>query len=290
MIRTEVSDRTFVIAGYLPDYRLTGWVPPDTAALTDLIYFSVEPPADGVVRDDILTEDVLSRLHALQRELNCRLLLCVGGGRRSEGFAELAGDADARDRFIEGASRWCLDHGFAGIDYDWEHPQGDHEVADYADLITATKRRFEADGLIVTVAQATWLDLGQPVYEAVDRVHLMSYNHPYPQATLMKSWIDVQRVLGWGCPPEKLVLGVPFYGRNEAHEAKPYRDLIADRQLDPATDQVDGYAFNGPETIRSKKRYAAENGLAGVMVWELGQDAVEERSLLRILADAMYAP
>ena len=41
--------------------------------------------------------------------------------------------------------------------------------------------------------------------------------------------------------------------------------------------------FNGPETIAKKTRYAIEAGLGGVMIWELGQDAEGEASLLQAI-------
>lgn len=274
-----------VVAEYLPDYRLRDWSPSDLGPLTDLIYFGIEPPADGTIDKDVISQEVLSLLRAVRDKQGCRLLLCVGGGGRSNGFADMAADLQARKRFVEGISRWCMDNGFAGIDYDWEHPRGDKQIADYASLIVETKRRFDQTGLMVTVAQAVWLDLGKQTYEVVDRVHLMSYNHPYPQATVMKSWIDVQRVLGWGCPPGKLTLGIPFYGRNLDHEAKPYRELIQGQKSGPTVDVIGGYAFNGADTIRAKTRYAIENGLAGIMVWELGQDAHEGASLLNAIGD-----
>lgn len=34
--------------------------------------------------------------------------------------------------------------------------------------------------------------------------------------------------------------------------------------------------FNGPTTLRRKTAFAASEGLAGVMVWELGQDDVRD--------------
>ena len=36
--------------------------------------------------------------------------------------------------------------------------------------------------------------------------------------------------------------------------------------------QVDGHYFNGRYTIERKTRYAIDQGLAGVMIWESGQD------------------
>ena len=40
----------------------------------------------------------------------------------------------------------------------------------------------------------------------------------------------------------------------------------------PDQDEVDGFYFNGPTTIRNKVKLAQSSGLAGVMIWETGQD------------------
>jgi hypothetical protein len=55
-------------------------------------------------------------------------------------------------------------------------------------------------------------------------------------------------------------------------------------------DEVAGYFFNGPDTIRRKVRMARAAGLGGVMIWEVGQDfhPADERSLLRAIADEVW--
>jgi GH18 family chitinase len=93
-------------------------------------------------------------------------------------------------------------------------------------------------------------------------------------------------------PKEKLVLGVPFYGRHvkRRDQAMSYREIVGKHKPAAGTDVIDGVYFNGPATIRRKAEYAVEAGLGGVMAWELGQDAAGERSLLRVIRDAADRP
>ena len=42
--------------------------------------------------------------------------------------------------------------------------------------------------------------------------------------------------------------------------------------LSPKVDKRDQVAFNGRQTIAKKTELALERGLAGVMIWEVGQD------------------
>ena len=45
--------------------------------------------------------------------------------------------------------------------------------------------------------------------------------------------------------------------------------------------------FNGPSTIRAEIRYAGEQSLGGIMIWEIGQDAVGDASLRKVIADEL---
>ena len=46
------------------------------------------------------------------------------------------------------------------------------------------------------------------------------------------------------------------------------------------TDEIDHFAFNGRSTIKAKTRYAHQQGLTGIMIWELGQDTTDEKTSL----------
>jgi chitinase len=111
----------------------------------------------------------------------------------------------------------------------------------------------------------------------------MAYDHDGRHSTFDAAKGDVKALLGAGVPAEKIVLGLPFYGRNvkKREQVLTYREIVAKHDLKPEVDEMDGVYFNGPATIRRKTAFALESGLGGVMAWELGQDAPGDRSLLR---------
>lgn len=271
-----------VVVGYLPAYRMTKLFDAERLApVTDLIYFGLQLSKDGAIGMSQADQANAKQLQKIKKQTGCRLLVCVGGWGRSEHFNAVTADPDKRRALIDSLVALCMRHGFDGVDYDWEHPKGVDELAAYADLIEATAKAFEPDGLLVTVAQAGWQDLGKRAYQALHRVHLMCYDQAFPQATMAHAKEEVDRLIKWGCPKEKIVLGIPFYGRNEQRKALSYAELVKDNDAwAPAKDRYQGYALNGPDTVQAKTQYAVSQGLAGVMIWELGQDLPGPRSLL----------
>ena len=275
----RAGEQAFAVVGYLPEYRVDGCTPEQVARITDLIYFGIDPSRDGQVSANPVKASVLKKLKELQSVAECRLLICVGGWGRSSGFSALANNEAARNRFIATMLKYCHSNGFDGIDYDWEHPQNAKELADYGELLSDTRTVFRKSGLLVTVAQAGWQNLGKRSYDAVNRVHLMSYDHEFPQATFSKSEADVDRLIDWGCPAEKIALGLPFYGRNKQRETRTYAELVGDR-VTATGDTIDGFALNGKRTITRKVNLAMKRNLSGVMIWELGQDTTRKESSL----------
>ena len=198
----------------------------------------------------------------------------------------MATDARTRKQFIENLVRFCRQNQFDGIDFDWEHPENPVEEKAYADLIVETHQAFQPRGLLVTVALAAWQRVEPRALAAADRIHLMAYDHDGPRhSTPQRARADVEQLTKRGASREKICLGLPLYGRGMADRSQSmtYAEILARYKPDPAADEAGGIYFNGPETIRRKTRYARDAGLAGVMIWELGQDAPGDDSLLRAI-------
>jgi chitinase len=273
-----------VVVGYLPEYRLDAWSPDRIGPVTDLVYFGIVPGADGSSGTARIPEATLAKLKQAKTKSGCRLILCAGGWNRSAGFAPMTADPAIRAKFIAEMLQFCEAHGFDGVDYDWEHPKGKAEEQAYADLIAETKKAFSPKKRIVTAAIAGWMTLPEEAYQALDRVHLMAYDQPFPQATMAAAKTEVANLQKQGCPASKIAVGIPFYGRNKAGEARTWEQLTLSSATDRPADVLDGYAYNSPKTIQEKLRWIREDKLAGIMIWELGQDAAPPLSLLDFIA------
>jgi len=282
----------FRVVAYLPDYRALTLAPaaPPLNNLTDLIFFSLEPTPSGGLNGARLTSAVTARLQAIKtqsikRRRPLRLWVALGGWERSAGFAPVATDPAKRPLFVRALTLFCLRHGFDGADFDWEHPANAAEEAGYAALLAETHRAFAPHALRLSVTMAPWQKISPVAIAAVDAVNLMAYDHPARHSTFAQAQADVAGFLGQGVPPQKLCLGLPFYGRAIAHPdtALAYADIARRYHPAPGVDEVNGMYFNGPVTIQQKTRYALARHLGGVMVWELGQDAPGDGSLLKAI-------
>jgi len=277
----------FRVVAYLPEYRAGEFEPAEGRALTDLVIFSAAAGDDGAIDLGSLSRFPWAKARQLKKESRTRLILCVGGWGRSKGFPGVAANAAKRKAFAESAVRICLERRLDGVDLDWEHPKNAAEEQGYGKLLAELHAAFEPHGLLLSATIAGWQNLTEEAVAAVDAVQLMSYDHNGRHSTLEDAAKDVQKLLDRGVPASKIVLGVPFYGRGitDRDKAVTWRQIVEKEKPGANVDEVNGVYFNGPETIRKKTRLAIEKGLQGMMVWELGQDAPGQDSLLGVLVD-----
>lgn len=270
------------IVGYLPDYRIQTIPSAIAEKVTEVIYFSIEPKTNGELDLSRLDSQSLNLLKKLKADHGVRLTLAVGGWDRSAGFAAMSTTPLYRNYFIENLTTYCVQNGFDGIDYDWEFPSTATQKAGYDSLIINTKKAIAQSGIKLSVALNPSQTLGSVSYQSLDYIHLMSYDHSGRHSTYEQAVQDVNALINRAIDKHKIRLGVPFYGRKitDFSQAITYQEIVSRYDPDPGVDEVDGYYFNGIETIKNKSRYALDQGLAGVMIWELGQDSHQKKSLL----------
>ncbi len=273
------------VVGYLPEYRLAEFSPDAARGLTDLIFFSVLPEPDGKFSAPILDEPATRKLLDGVRKQKIRIHLCIGGWDRSQKFAEIAGTAESRKSFAAGAIAFCRTREFAGIDLDWEHPADESQQQNYGLLLEELARVFHADKREVSLAMAGWQQLADNAFRAVDAVNLMSYDGPQRHSTFEQAVEEVGSLRKRKVPAAKIRLGLPFYGRGieERDKVLTYAQIVQQHAPKPNVNEMDGLYFNGPDLIRKKLDWARQQKLGGVMIWEIGQDAPGDVSLLKLI-------
>ena len=275
-----------LVVGYLPDYRVKV-VPDDVGKhLTDLVLFSLEPKPSGDLDTSRLTADKVARAVALKKRHKLSLHVSVGGWGRSKGFAAMTQDARRRSRFVERLLAYCRKNQFDGVDYDWEFPGGPKQREAYVDLLVETKAALAPHKMLVSVALAPLQPLPAKGLHAVDRVHLMSYNHDGRHSTFEQAKSDVAKFLAKGLAPKKLFLGIPFYGRTVTKPARHqiYSQIVRRHQPGYDVNEHEGYYFNGVNLVRRKTEFAIDQQLGGVMIWEVSLDATGRTSLLSAIS------
>jgi chitinase len=76
---------------------------------------------------------------------------------------------------------------------------------------------------------------------------------------------------------------LPFYGKPGYN---PYKNLLA-QGADQAQDRHNDIFYNGTATIKAKTKLALQRNLAGVMIWEIGQDVKGPLSLTLAINEAL---
>jgi chitinase len=284
----HVADSAFRVVGYLPDYRVATYDLGAAAGLTDLIVFSAEPAIDGQLNTGRLQNCPWPTLLAFKTKHRVRLLLTIGGWERSTHFAAVASSQELRAKFVAAVVEFCLAKRLDGVDLDWEHPEGGQQEQGYALLLNDLRKSFDTHGLLLSVTMAAWQKLAPEAIAAVHYVQVMAYDHDQRHSTFDAAKKDVDQLRDMKIPAEKIILGLPFYGRDlKSRDAMTYAEIQKQHKPKSDQDEIEGMYFNGPETILRKTQYAIHSGLGGVMVWELGQDAPGDASLLKVIQQAV---
>lgn len=277
-----------------------------------------------------------------QKYPRLKTLISIGGWTLSDTFSQLADNPQARKNFAQNAVNFCKQYDFDGVDIDWEYPcYAEHsgrpqDKVNFTLLLEELSRAAKAQNppLLVTIAAPAgyWhcenIEVAN-IHPYLDWINLMTYdfhgawggaqdsvtNHNAPlYATVqgdpkLNVHTAVEYYLAQGVPSEKIVLGMPLYGRSfggvssdssglfctyngpgkgttqEAGMRFFYdikQNLLPTYQFYWDNQSKVPYLYNpnskefvsydNEDSLRLKCKYIKEMKLGGAMVWELGLD------------------
>lgn len=240
-----------VVAGYVFPQSMTlqpGQV--DADGMTR-IYYAFANIRDGRMVEGFAQDaENIPQVTALRRE-NSRLkvMISVGGWLWSGGFSDVALTAKSRKVFIQSVVEFLDRYSLDGLDVDWEYPGmagaghafRSEDKENFTQLLKELRKRFDAEGkkrqrrLYLTIAAGASDEYlahteMEEVARYVDAVNLMTYDYTQPgvdtvtghNAPLFANPADqkdvsadatVQAFEQAGVPSEKILLGIPFYGK-----------------------------------------------------------------------------
>lgn len=287
--------------------------------------------ASGDAQADAINLPALRALKSQRSAL--KTLISIGGAGQSGNFSGATRTADARRRLAESCVAFMRQHGFDGIDVDWEFPAGAQEQQHFAELLAELRRQIDDQAArdhtryLLTIAAPAALDRHAEfdparLHPLLDWVNLMAYDFagPWSETTGFNAPLytpdtagrvtsvdaAARAYLAGGLPPEKLVLGVSFWG--VGWRGVPERDhglfqrhagaadgtqagALAYAEIAPRVAGATRYwhdeaqvpwlydaqtgtliSYDDAQSLASKAEYVKTHNLGGIMIWELSAD------------------
>ena len=333
-----------LIIGYVPGFRgVLDELAIDANKLTHINYAFVDVQDSMAWLTNMETDTINFRLLNQLKEVNpdLRILISIGGWSWSGNFSDAVLTPESRSKFAKTSVKIVEDYDLDGVDIDWEYPgqRGDNNVfrpedkQNYTLMFEALRKELdELSKVTGKYYELTTAVGGNYKYVAntemdkavkyLDFVNLMTYDYYtsgdtaghhsnlYPPEDYEKdasAHKTFQIFRDAGVPAEKLVMGVPFYGRSwimksaEKHginmpvEGRArgggytyIKDSLVNKQgfvrywdesakapylFNSETNQL--VVYDDEESVRLKCEYVLDNNMAGLMFWQYASDPKE---------------
>jgi GH18 family chitinase len=289
------KDPSFKVVGYLPYYRfsLVDKINFDKVTYVNLAFGNLNEYGNLVVGNGDPILPIVQQI----KSTNAKVLLSIAGGGDTGNYWEKYLSSINRKESIAKMVNFVIANKLDGIDVDIEGALIKSLGVDYNLFVQELKVQLHAKGLAITAAlTSTYLDavITNKTLNSFDFINIMAYDATGPwrpndpgqhsSFSLAENALEFWNIQK-GISREKLVLGVPFYGRDfdpSDFKALTYNFIINLNNEYAYSDEVGLLYYNGIPTIVEKTKLALQKA-NGVMIWELGQDAFNNLSLLKAI-------
>lgn len=321
----------------------------DPSLCTHIVYaFAVLDTKRLVIKPHDIWLDVENKFYekvVALKSKGVKVLLGLGGwdDSASDKYSRMVNSASARRKFIIHALDFIDQYEFDGLDLDWEYPKcwqvncekgPSSDKQGFANLVRELRASFKSRGLLLSAAVSASkrvIDAGYDVATLsrnLDWISLMTYDYhgqwdkktghvapmyasDYNDDSTLNTNFTVHYWIQKGASPEKLILGVPFYGQSfslvenagtglgvesyaggEAGDETRARGFLSFYEIcerikvsgwsvtrDPggrmgpyASFDDQWVSFDDDFMIRHKAEYVRAMGLGGSMAWALDLD------------------
>lgn len=281
---TPMPAAPFRVIAYVTGAIIPEIIPYDR--LTHINYSFLIPNDDGTFAA-FSNAWKLDKIVELAHPADVQVLISVGGWGWDAQFETLAADPARRALFVQNLTAFVTGHELDGADIDWEYPDAGQSAENFLALIQELRTAMP-DKLITTAVVSHGENAAgilPATFELFDFVNVMTYDGPdHGTMTQFQTGLDYWQ--GLGLPPEKTVMGLPFYG----HPETIYRRIVEFNPQAAYSDTVDFngvmVTYNGIPTVQAKTSLAMERA-SGVMFWTLEQDTTDDLSLLKAIDETV---
>ncbi|HYQ86423.1 MAG TPA: glycoside hydrolase family 18 protein [Bacteroidota bacterium] len=277
--------------------------------LTHIAHAFGIPNSNGTLNIDGISSQISGFARTVHQN-NKKAVLSVGGWSGSSNFSGVAADSNKRHAFASALKAFCLSNNYDGVDIDWEYPffrertNVTRLIQEIGDSLRAGTAHFTISITIPYSIGGTGFSIAD-LESHLDWIGVMTYDYSTcasltanDNAPLSRIESDIAALLATASP-EKLLLGIPFYGRQYHCPSGPSIGALVDGCIDMPFSMLPDFSQGGwqrrwdttssvpylinqstnqlisyddQQSIQSKCQWLKGKKLGGAIVWALGQD------------------